>query len=742
MDRMGVEVAASSPDEIHLRATAEGIDEAEFPGFAAGSARTVYTQFLKGGRRRRLVLTTGQRDALRHLQRNGTLSGTDVPRFFANPEAFLPEEIEVDPSEFSARVRGLVPVVYRSQPYVAVSPGERRGWFDAVAGVGVSRMEGGPAEGGGTGSGPQGREDEPEADIALDDFRNLAGAAERSGARYARFRDGWLEVDPDHARRFLDFLDKHPALDDEGRRVLDADGRQLVLDVFPNTEAVEYAEGDGRSVSRPRIPVYEKPRSLLAKLYPHQKLGYNWMRHLHDSGWGGLLADDMGLGKSVQIIAFMSHLHDLGQLRPALIVAPVAVIANWQRELQRFAPAIPLAHEHRGSLRERHDPLNLARHDVVITSYSTLRRDQLLLGRVDWSVVACDEAQYVKNPTAGVTSAVKGLKTRFRLACTGTPVENGLSELWCIVDFVQPGRLGSRNEFRREFEQPLVGATEGDADARELVGRLRSRLNPHYIRRTKEEVLDLPPKTEQSYEVAMSLRQAALYEEVLAGVMDKSVHPLAGLQRLITICSHPLAIDCGGSGESPGRLLEDAPKLEQTVRILESVRKQGEKVVIYTRLRSMQRILQVVLRYRFGFEPRVLNGLVPGHNRHRIIDAFNDRPGFDVMVLSPEAAGVGLNITGATHVIHYTRLWNPAKENQATDRVHRIGQKLPVSVYYPVVAGNGFKSVEQHLHDLLMEKLELARNVLAPRKGLDVTAELERRVTGTADPAGSPPVPT
>ena len=156
----------------------------------------------------------------------------------------------------------------------------------------------------------------------------------------------------------------------------------------------------------------------------------------------------------------------------------------------------------------------------------------------------------------------------------------------------------------------------------------------------------------------------------------------------------------------------------------------------------MQRILQVVLRYRFGFEPRVLNGLVPGHNRHRIIDAFNDRPGFDVMVLSPEAAGVGLNITGATHVIHYTRLWNPAKENQATDRVHRIGQKLPVSVHYPVVAGNGFKSVEQHLHDLLMEKLELARNVLAPRKGLDVTAELERRVTGTADPAGSPPVPT
>ena len=437
----------------------------------------------------------------------------------------------------------------------------------------------------------------------------------------------------------------------------------------------------------------------------------------------------------------MSHLHDLGELRPALIVAPVAVIANWQRELRRFAPGIPPAHEHRGSQRERHDPLSLARHEVVITSYSTLRRDQLLLGRIDWSVVACDEAQYVKNPTAGVTSAVKGMKARFRLACTGTPVENGLSELWCIVDFVQPGRLGSRNEFRREFEQPLVAATEGEADATELVGRLRSRLNPHYIRRTKEEVLDLPPKTEQSYEVAMSFRQAALYEEVLTGVMERSVHPLAGLQHLITICSHPLAIDHTASGESPGRLLEDAPKLEQTVGILESVRKQGEKVVIYTRLRAMQRILQVVLRYRFGFEPRVLNGLVTGHNRHRIIDAFNDRPGFDVMILSPEAAGVGLNITGATHVIHYTRLWNPAKENQATDRVHRIGQELPVSVHYPVVTGNGFKSVEQHLHDLLMEKLELARNVLAPRKASTSPRNLRDGLSARPTPPDNPQSP-
>lgn len=728
-DRMGVDVVATSPDEIRVRATAEGVEENDFRGFVDGPARTVYTHFGSDGRRRRLVLKPGQREAVSHLQRNGALGGADVPAFLANPEAFLPDDIEVDHSEFSRRVRGLVPVVYRSQPYVSVSPGKRRGWFDAVPGVRVSKV-GPPQEEDGTSA--EEPTDEPDPDIAPDEFRELVEQAEQDGKQFVRFRDGWLEVDPVRARPFLDFLDENAAIDDEGRRLLDASGRQYVLDVFANTEALEYAEPDGDPVPRPDIPDYDTPRSLHGKLYPHQKLGYSWMRHLHKSGWGGLLADDMGLGKTIQIIAFLSHLHDLRKLRPALIIAPVAVIANWQRELQRFAPGIGPAHEHRGAQREKRNPQSLARHQVVITSYATLRRDQLLLGRVDWSVVACDEAQNVKNPTAGVTSAIKGMKARFRLACTGTPVENGLSELWCIVDFAQPGRLGSRTDFRQEFEQPLVAASEEGTDASGLVDRLRSRLNPHYIRRTKEEVLDLPPKTKRSYEVAMSPRQAAVYDKILLGVKSRAIHPLAGLQHLIAICSHPAVFNGTASEDDPGRLLKDAPKLAQTVEIVESIRQKREKVVIYTRLRAIQRILQVVLRDRFRFEARVLNGLVTGYNRHRIVDAFNDRPGFDVMILSPEAAGIGLNITGATHVIHYTRLWNPAKENQATDRVHRIGQDRPVCIHYPVVSGGGFKSVEQHLHDLLTEKRDLARNVLAPRKSLDVTGELERRVTGTS----------
>lgn len=579
-----------------------------------------------------------------------------------------------------------------------------------------------------------------EPELTPDEFRRLVEEATATGGRYARFRDGWIEIDPERARRFLDFCEKHPESDDWGRRRVSAESVRLVLDVIPNTDVLEYVEPDAGPASFPDLQQYELPESLQATLYAHQEVGYRWMRHLHAANYGGLLADDMGLGKTVQLIAFMSHLHDRNALRPALLVVPLSVMINWQRELERFAPDIGPVHLHRGPDRER-DPQRLARNEVVITTYATLRRDQIMLGKVDWTVAACDEAQNVKNPTANVTSAIKGMKASFRLACTGTPVENGLSELWCIVDFAQPGRLGSRLEFRDDFERPLVDARDDTEDQKGHVARLRKRLHPHYIRRTKEEVLTLPTKTEHQYEVGMSARQADLYHRIRASVTQKETNPLAGLQRLIAVCSHPRATQKTLQTMDPERLLEDAPKLRETLGILERIQRGGAKVVIYTRLKTMQRILQTVILHRFGFDPSVLNGEVGGYNRHRIVEAFNGGRGFDAMILSPEAAGVGLNITGATHVVHYTRLWNPAKENQATDRVHRIGQNHPVTIHYPIVVGDGFKSVEQHLADLLQEKLQLARNVLIPRKSLDFMAELERRVTCDGGPTPREPPP-
>ena len=739
-ERLDLDLESVAPDEIRLQPRIEGVDVREFRGFVDGPPKTQYTQFLPEGQRRRLVLRPKQRDAIRDVRERGTLRGADVPAFFDNPEAFLPDEIEVDLAEFSERVRGLVPVVYQSQPYIAVDRTKRRGWFDAWPRVGVSRGDDGPDAGDDTGTREPAAETEQEPDLTPEEFRELVDEVAATGGRYAKFRDGWIEIDQERARRVLDFCEDHPEADENGRRRVRAASVQLVLDVIPNTDALEYVEPDVGSEPFPGLRQYELPRSLQATLYPHQEIGYRWMRYLHASGCGGLLADDMGLGKTVQLIAFMSHLHERNELRPALLVVPLSVMVNWQRELKRFAPGIGPIHEHHGPDRER-DPHRLARNEVVITTYATLRRDQIMLAKIDWTVAACDEAQNVKNPTANVTSAIKGMKASFRLACTGTPVENGLSELWCIVDFAQPGRLGSRREFRDDFERPLVDALDDTEDQEGHVARLRARLHPHYIRRTKEEALELPAKTEHQYEVGMSDRQAALYERIRARVTEKEIHPLVGLPQLIAVCSHPLAIQKTRQAADPEQLLEDAPKLRETVRVLERIRREGAKVVIYTRLKAMQRILQTVILHRFGFDPSVLNGEVGGLNRHRIVEAFNEGPGFDAMILSPEAAGVGLNITGATHVVHYTRLWNPAKENQATDRVHRIGQNHPVTIHYPIVVGDGSKSVEQHLDDLLQEKLQLAHNVLIPRKSLDFMGELERRVTRDhrPTPLGSSP---
>ena len=723
---LGVGVEVTSPEEVNLYPTTQEANEGDFRGFSDGPAKSVYTEFLPNGERRRLVLRQDQREAVSHLRNNETLRGADVPKFFDNPEAFLPDAVDIDLADFSERVRGLVPVRYRSQPYIAVERTKRRGWFEASPGVQVTEGDTNDGDVGRSNTPNEGHQ--PPDEMSPEEFRQLAEQSIATGERYVRYRDGWIEIDPDRARRFLDFCDDHTGTESDGKYLIDRDEAQLVLDVIPNTEVLEYVESDEESTPVPDLPKYNPPKSLRAELYPYQEVGYRWMRYLHQNAWGGLLADDMGLGKTVQLIAFMSYLHDSGALKPALLVVPVSVIMNWKRELKRFAPGIEPAHEHRGPHRER-DPKRLAEKELVITTYATLRRDQLMLGRIDWAMVACDEAQNVKNPTANVTSAIKGMKASFRMACTGTPVENGLSELWCIVDFAQPGRLGSQAEFRDDFERPLVDAL-GDAEDQEgHVARLRKRLNPHFIRRTKEAVLSLPTKAGRTYHMGMSERQRNAYAQILARVKKKDTHPFAALEKLIQVCSHPGLVEGGYHLPSPNELLRDAPKLRQTMEILAAIRDLGEKAVIYTRYKNMQRIFQAVIRASFGFSPSVLNGEVTGPNRHRIVEAFNRATGFDAMLLSPEAAGVGLNITGATHVVHYTRVWNPAKENQATDRVHRIGQERPVTVHYPVVVGDGFKSVEEHLHDLLQEKLRLARNVLIPRKSLDFRNELERRVT-------------
>lgn len=733
---IGVEVESLGPAELELRPVLEGIPAEQFGTFgrSPGPTRSVEME-IDGSKRRRLVLGPEQRAAADDVKQRTRLKGADVPRFLDNPEAFLPDSVDL--SRFSLRVRGLVPRRYNSQPYVRLQPTEKRDWFALGVDIELADLSFGSSPASDRSSEPTPSQwtgadagasapvldgataEPPVPSITPADYAGLCEQVRRTGERYVLHGDSWIEIEPEAADRYLQAW--NAAEDDgTGTKGIPAERIPLVLDVISNVDELEFDTKAPADMVLPDLPEYPLPASLHAELMPHQMVGYRWMRYLHEQGYGGLLADDMGLGKTVQVISLLAHLADAGQLQPALVVLPVSLLENWQRELARFCPRIRRIYVHQGATRLRH-PEAIAQWEVVLTTYETLRRDQLLLGQVDWSVIACDEAQKVKNPTSQATSAVKGMKAKLRLAMTGTPVENGLSELWCIVDWAQPGKLGSQREFRDQFERPMQDADEGGRA--DLAFRLQHQLTPHYIRRIKQDVLEgLPPRGDREYMVSMGPRQQRLYAEIIRHVRSRKMIPIEGLQHLIAVASHPELFEA--SGQSMQALIDECPKLQQTLEILDGVRAYGEKAVIFTRYRQMQQILQQALADRFGVHAAILNGEVQGPRRQGLVDRFNQAPGFGAMILSPEAAGVGLNIVGANHAIHYTRLWNPAKENQATDRVHRIGQTRPVTVHYPIVGGGEMPSVEERLAVLLGEKQALARDVVRPRESLSVEREL------------------
>lgn len=744
-----IEADFVAPDELHLRALPVGAEE--FEGQIAELEPTeLYSRVEGPDRRRRLVLSPAEVAAVELLRRRPVLRGPEVARFQENPEAFLGEAFDL--SRFSPRVKGFIPYRYRSQPYLSVRPNASRGWFDVDMGARALTDEG--VFDASTPSPPSdpsqpGAEAHPDAGLALpapgaespgteppgfgpSEFADLCRQVIASGEEYVLHAGDWIKIPLEEANSYLEAwggLQEAP----DGRPGVDQEQLKYILDVATNLEVLEYVEEEPEPRPLPRfgellddVPEYAAPSLLRAELRSYQLAGYRWLRYLHERSWGGLLADDMGLGKTVQVIALLAHLKETEDLAPSLLVVPKSLIQNWRKELHRFCPSINRIYVHQGGNRSRSEGF-LTANEIVITTYETFRIDQQLLAAIDWSAAICDEAQKIKNPSAKVTSALKAVKARVRVAMTGTPVENGLSELWCIADFVQAGRLGTGKEFRSLIERPIVDAQGETRAQEEALKTLHERLGPHYLRRTKHELRDeLPTKQTESYRVRLGDRQAKVYRRVARSVAERIEIPLTGLQRLILTCSHPDLVEA--SGGQAQALIEDCPKLEKTLNLLESIRDKGEKALIFTRFRKMQGILQAVIAERFKFYASVVNGDVEGGSRQQIINQFEAVSGFAVMILSPEAAGVGLNITAANHVIHYSRLWNPAKERQATDRVYRIGQMRPVVVHYPIVSGEGWKTIEEHIDELLTEKSELAENVIIPSASLTVRGELERRM--------------
>jgi SNF2 family DNA or RNA helicase len=497
-----------------------------------------------------------------------------------------------------------------------------------------------------------------------------------------------------------------------------------ILDIYENLELLEFI--DPKSIAKlsdgampDDLPGDPQPKGFNGQLFPYQLQGFRWLTRLGKHQVGGLLADDMGLGKTVQIIAHMIRLKDNGKPGPHLVVVPKTLVENWRREIHKFSDNFLSVYVYDGASRWPRNE-DWTGFDIMLTTYDTLRRDQARLATIDWDMVVCDEAQYAKNPTAQRTSAVKALKSRHRSALTGTPVENGLIEFWCIMDFVQPGLLGSWSDFRTNYERPIIAA---DAERRDgLVNKLLGEISGHYLRRLKSDILkDLPPKHFHYKPVTLEERQYQLYREIARqGKSGGKGAALGAIQRLLMLCAHPAAV---GSQEMFTPFPEyQFPKINKTLGILEEIRAADEKVVIFTDFKTVQRQLQDAIRKKFEIWPDIINGELT-HNRQTVIDMFSDKPGFNVIILGHQVGGVGLNITAANHVIHYTRPWNPAKENQATDRTHRIGQTKPVNVYYPIVKDERFTTVEERLDELIRSKEDLARDVLRPSAEMKVQIE-------------------
>jgi SNF2 family DNA or RNA helicase len=455
------------------------------------------------------------------------------------------------------------------------------------------------------------------------------------------------------------------------------------------------------------------PANFQGELRPYQERGAAWLAFLSRWGLGACLADDMGLGKTIQLIAFLLHLKEQDALEhPTLLVCPTSILGNWEREIKKFAPNLQVL-QHHGDKRLKGKAFSTAvkKHDVIITSYSLIHRDIKTLQTVDWQVVVLDEAQNVKNPEAKQSQAVRELNTTFRIALTGTPVENRLQELWSILDFLNPGYLGNRQFFQRRFAMPI----EKYGDTASL-NQLRGLVQPFILRRLKTDrhiIQDLPEKQEMTVFCGLTAAQATLYQEVVEAALAE-IESASGLQRrgmilallmkLKQICNHPAQYL-----KLPTLEKHSSAKLQRLDEMLNVVLETGERALIFTQFAEWGKLLQAHLQQTLGEEILFLYGSTSKKQREEMIDRFQHDPqGPPMMILSLKAGGVGLNLTRANHVFHFDRWWNPAVENQATDRVFRIGQTRNVQVHKFVCTG----TLEEKIHDMIESKKQLAAQVV------------------------------
>ncbi|MGW2559751.1 DEAD/DEAH box helicase [Streptomyces sp. NPDC001514] len=525
-----------------------------------------------------------------------------------------------------------------------------------------------------------------------------------------RLRDQWVVVDPDLVRkarkRELGLLEPVDALAVALTGTAEVDG-----------ETVEAVPEGALAALRDRLTegpaALAQPAGLDATLRDYQLRGLGWLDLMTSLGLGGCLADDMGLGKTVTVIAL--HLHRAerrGRTAPTLVVCPASLLGNWQREIVRFAPGVPVRRFHGAdrSLDGVHTPGD--RPGFVLTTYGTMRTSAAGLAARDWGMVVADEAQHVKNPFSATAKALRTIPAPARVALTGTPVENNLSELWSLLDWTTPGLLGPLKSFRARHARAVENSEHVENEA--AVERLSRLVRPFLLRRRKSDpgiVPELPPKTESDHPVPLTREQASLYEAVVRETMAQ-IESAEGIARrglimkLLTslkqICNHPAQY----LKEDTGRLAARSGKLALLDELLDTILAEDGAVLIFTQYVSMARLIAGHLEAR-AIPSQLLHGSTPVPERERMVDRFQSGE-IPVFILSLKAAGTGLNLTRAGHVVHYDRWWNPAVEDQATDRAYRIGQTQPVQVHRLIAEG----TVEDRIAEMLLAKRALADAVL------------------------------
>lgn len=455
-----------------------------------------------------------------------------------------------------------------------------------------------------------------------------------------------------------------------------------------------------------RLKKVRVPANVQAQLRPYQKTGYQWLQYMHELGFGACLADDMGLGKTIQVLTWLQKLRSDDPQASVLLIVPASLLGNWQKEAEKFTPDLPLEILYGAGAKARSETLKKKRPFLVITTYGMAARLEALSG-IDWTEIILDEAQAIKNPGTKQTRSIKALKSLHRVAMTGTPIENELGNLWSLFDFLNKGLLGTSDEFR-SFTSHLESNPEG-------YQKLKSMVSPFILRRLKTDrrvISDLPEKMEMIDYAGLSRHQIALYrkqvkdlEQIIGDVdgMKRRGIVLAAITRLKQICNHPDQF-LGQDAYIPS----ESGKFEMLRDICGTISEKRERVLVFTQYREITDYLSIFLEEIFGVRGLVLHGGTPPKSRTKMVEQFNGDEYIPYMVLSVKAGGTGLNLTAANHVIHFDRWWNPAVENQATDRAFRIGQKKNVMVHKLVCKG----TIEERIDAIITGKKELAEQVI------------------------------